>query len=561
MTTEEIFILWGQARSLLSQRDETNNPMAEAYLDYLIPVSMDDSNFIFATRLSVAKQWIETHYLTYIKESLFSLLEYPREITFIVKEDTPANFSQSFPNYIPSNISSLAISSVEKKNSSQPSLSSEPLISQIAPPQSSFSEINEFQTSSNINTNIASGLNVSGVNNQSFLKDSASSFVNINTPEHTAISHFKENSPSFIADQNQTSIQTSTPSPSQKTFDSFVVGDSNNFAFGASQGVAEMPGLRFNPLFIYGRSGLGKTHLLLAIKEFINRYHPNKKTIYAPTSMFVDDFTSAMASVAKDLSEFRQKYYTCDVLLLDDVQILEGKESTTNALFDIFNIFIDRQKQIVLSADRAPNELALDERYTSRFGQGLTAGIQPPSHEMKMAIFANFKKYYCSLLGKGDITIPQDVTNHIISLSGSNIRELEGAAQSICFAISSRKDNNQIADITIEDAEHIVGKVFFRGENKSISIKAIQLEVEQHFNVSHSDLIGSRRSHNITYPRQVAMYLARRLTNKSYPEIVKYFGNKHHTTAVYAYNNVEREYMLDNEKKLEIERLAERIMQ
>jgi chromosomal replication initiator protein len=268
-----------------------------------------------------------------------------------------------------------------------------------------------------------------------------------------------------------------------------------------------------------------------------------------------------MASLTKDLTDFRHKYYSCDVLLLDDVQILEGKESTTNALFDIFNIFIDQQKQIVLSADRAPNELALDERFTSRFAQGLTAGIQPPSFEMKMAIFNNFENYYCSLIGKSDIFIPQEVANHIIDLSGSNIRELEGAAQSICFAISSRKDSNQPANISIEEAEQIVGKVFLRGESKQVNIRNIQQEVEQHFNISHSDMIGPLRSKNITYPRQVAIYLARRLTRKSYPEIAKLFGNKDHSTAIYACNNVERKYMKDVEKKMEIERLAERIMQ
>jgi chromosomal replication initiator protein len=243
------------------------------------------------------------------------------------------------------------------------------------------------------------------------------------------------------------------------------------------------------------------------------------------------------------------------------VQILEGKESTTNALFDIFNIFIDQQKQIVLSADRAPNELALDERFTSRFAQGLTAGIQPPSFEMKMAIFNNFEKYYCALIGKADINIPQEVTHHIIGLSGSNIRELEGAAQSICFAISNRKDSNLSSNITVEEAEQIVGKVFLRGENKKIDIKTIQQEVEQHFNISHTDMIGSQRSKNITYPRQVAMYLSRRLTSKSFPEIGKLFGNKDHSTAIYAFNNVEDKYMKDAEKKMEIERLAERIMQ
>ena len=479
--------LWERVCVDLANRQETNNPMAGAYLSYLVPQDLDDTMLTVATRLTFAKQWIESRYLSFIDEAIVRTLGSKRRIQIIVSND-----------------------------------------SQTIPPQKQSVD--------------------------SFAADSFAAAISTAMPSVTAALSTPMDTP--IEQEKQLEHN----EHGKKTFETYVVGASNDFAFSAAQGVAEMPGLRFNPLFIYGRSGLGKTHLLLAIKEYINRYHTGRKVVFAQTSEFVNDFTSAMASINKDLTDFRIKYHMCEVLLLDDVQYLEGKESTTNALFDIFNLFIAHRKQIVLSADRAPNELNLDERFASRFAQGLTAGIQPPSFEMKMAIFNNLVKYYCRQFGVENIIIPQEVADHIIELSSSNIRELEGATSTVVGYITHQRNGHRRSDITVEEAEQIVGKVFLHNGTKQIDVRSIQKEVEAYFNITHADMIGARRSKNISYPRQVAMYLSRRLTTKSFPEIGKLFGGKDHTSVLYAYRNIEQKVMEDINRKIEIERLAEMIM-
>ena len=482
--------LWELVCADLTNQQETNNPMAEAYLSYLVPQNLDDTTLTVATRLTFAKQWVESRYLPFINEAVMRALGSTRRIHIVISDNV-----------------------------------------QVPPPQKQTVD--------------------------SFAVDSFAETASVAMPSVTAALSAPIAPIGTTTEHKQ---QLDRAEHNKKTFETFVVGASNDFAFSAAQGVAEMPGLRFNPLFIYGRSGLGKTHLLLAIKEYINRYHANRRVVFAQTSEFVNDFTSAMASINKDLTDFRIKYHLCDVLLLDDVQYLEGKESTTNALFDIFNFFIAQRKQIVLSADRAPNELNLDERFASRFAQGLTAGIQPPSFEMKMAIFNNLVKYYCRQFGVANITIPQEVADHIIGLSSSNIRELEGATSTIVGYITHQKNGHRSSDITVEEAEQIVGKVFLHNGTKQIDVRSIQKEVETYFNISHADMVGTRRSKNISYPRQVAMYLSRRLTTKSFPEIAKLFGGKDHTSVLYAYRNIEQKIMEDINKKIEIERLAEMII-
>jgi chromosomal replication initiator protein len=339
-----------------------------------------------------------------------------------------------------------------------------------------------------------------------------------------------------------------------RTFDSFVVGDSNKFAFGAARAVAENPGFNYNPLFIYGKSGLGKTHLLLAIKDYVSRNHPGLKVTYAQTIDFVNDFTSSLHT--RDWSDFSKKYRSSDMLLLDDIQILEGKKETTNEIFNIFNRLKDQNKHVVLSADRAPRDIDLDERYVSRFASGITTDIQPPDFETKFVIFKNYIDYSCRKFHKEDIYIPENIITRIIELSSSNIRELEGAATSL-IAYMTLERQNKYQSLTIEEAERTVEKVFLRNETKRIDVSTIQYEVEKYFGVSHADLIGPQRSQNITYPRQVAMYLSRSLTSDSFPDIGKAFGGKDHTSVMYAVNNIEKKRQADRTVFHEIEKLTE----
>ena len=506
----EAHALWEQVRTDLASRRETNSLVAQAFLEYLIPQDLDETTFVVKTPLVAAKQQIENRYLPFIDDAIMQALGTSRRIHIIISGEEAATMAQiGISSQTP--VFTQAVS-VSPHFSPQP----DPL---IIPPEPSQLPIDSILSQGQIPTGPLVSVSTTG------------------------------SMPAIYQSSHNT-----------KTFETYVVGASNDFAKSAAQGVAETPGLRFNPLFIYGRSGLGKTHLLLAIKDYINRYHPERKVVFAQTSEFVNDFTSAMASINKDLTDFRIKYYMCDVLLLDDVQYLEGKESTTNALFDIFNLFIAQNKQIVLSADRAPNEINLDNRFTSRFASGVTAGIQPPDFEMKMAIFNNLIKYYCYQFRIDTITIPQEVADHIIGLSSSNIRELEGATSSLVSFIS-QKDNYLSSDhITIEEAEHIVGKVFLQNDMKEVDVRAIQKEVEVYFNISHADMVGPCRSKNISYPRHVAMYLSRRLTSKSYPEIARMFGGKDHTSVLYACQKIEEKTTKDRSKKKEIEHLAQLIM-
>lgn len=339
-----------------------------------------------------------------------------------------------------------------------------------------------------------------------------------------------------------------------RTFDSFVVADSNKLAYSAAMAVAENPGELYNPLFIYGKSGLGKTHLLLAIKDYVNHNHPYMKVAYTQTSDFIEDYTTAIRE--KDWGDFAYKYRSNDMLLLDDVQNLEGKEQISNEVFNIFNRLTQQRKHVILSADRAPRDIDLDERFASRFASGITTDIQPPSFETKLAIFKNYIDYSRKKFNKEDIHIPEDVYTRIIELSSSNIRELEGAATSLIAYMTLERQNPYQA-LTVDEAERTVEKVFLRSNVKKIDIITIQRETEKYFSISHADLIGSQRSQNITYPRQVAMYLSRTLTGESYPDIAKAFGGKNHTSVMYAVNNIESKRQENKDIFSEIERLVD----
>ncbi|MGI6220881.1 MAG: chromosomal replication initiator protein DnaA [Coriobacteriales bacterium] len=404
--------------------------------------------------------------------------------------------------------------------------------------------------------------------------DRASEQASDNTkphPEETAQSKRQDNQrgslsaeePSnefFQTFHNQTeSIESSTPSQKPdsgtKTFDSFVVADTNSYAYGAAYSVAENPGEINNPLFIYGRSGLGKTHLLLAIKDYVNKNYPEKKVTYSPTTTLVEDYVEALG--ADDWSSFTMKYKTADMLLLDDVQFLEGKEETTNEFFKIFNLMIQNKKQIVLSADRAPKDINLDERLRSRFANGVTADIQAPLFETKLKIFKNHIEDLKRKQNQPDLEIPNEVINRVVELSNSNIRNLEGAAASLVVYISFSRSGKE-GPITVEEAEEIVSKIFFTNMAEKITISDIQRFVELYYNVTHGELLGSQRPRHISNARQVGMYLSRVLTQASYPEIGKAF-KKDHSSVVHAYKNIESKRQADRDFFNEIERMSDLI--
>lgn len=321
---------------------------------------------------------------------------------------------------------------------------------------------------------------------------------------------------------------------SKCTFDTFVVGKSNEFARGAALAVAELPGAAYNPLFIYGNSGLGKTHLLVAIANYAMQNFPRMATRYVSANKFLNDYVEA--TQRNQWGTFNSKYHQVDILLVDDVQYLEGKDETINQLFNIFNEMTNRNKQIVLSADRAPKDIDMDDRMRSRFISGLLADIKPPDYETRLAILKNYLSrvnQHTSFYGN----IPDEVLFYLADVATSNIREMEGSITRLVSNMTLlRKDS-----ISVEEAQELLQDFFPTIKDKQIDIALIQSEVERFFNITHDDMISSKRSKGITNPRHIAIYLSRYMTEESLEAIGKKFGGRDHTTVMHSVNKIERD--------------------
>lgn len=309
------------------------------------------------------------------------------------------------------------------------------------------------------------------------------------------------------------------------TFDSFVIGNSNRFAHAASLAVAEAPAKAYNPLFIYGGVGLGKTHLMHAIGHYVLQNNSNAKVVYVSSEKFTNELINAIRDDRNE--EFRNKYRNVDILLIDDVQFIAGKERTQEEFFHTFNELHDANKQIILSSDRPPKEIpTLEDRLRSRFEWGLIADIQAPDFETRMAI----------LKKKADVeklNVANEVMVYIATKIKSNIRELEGALIRI-VAYSSLTNR----PITVELASEALKDIISNKQNKNITIDVIQDVVAGYFNLRIEDLKSQRRTRNVAYPRQIAMYLSRKLTDMSLPKIGEEFGGRDHTTVIHAYEKI-----------------------
>ena len=309
------------------------------------------------------------------------------------------------------------------------------------------------------------------------------------------------------------------------TFDNFVVGPSNRFACAASLAVAESPAKAYNPLFIYGQVGLGKTHLIQSITHKIRQLHPQLQIRYMSSEQFTNELIDAIRTRSTD--KFRKKYRTIDVLLIDDIQFIAGKESTQEEFFHTFNNLHNNHKQIIITSDRSPKEIAkLEERLISRFAWGLITDIQPPDFETRVAILR--KK-----VETDRYKIPEDVIYFIAEEIQTNIRELEGALIRVS-AYSQIEDQ----PITLETAKMVL-KDMVQETSKTINIEAILKNVADYYRVSVEDLKTRKRHKNIVLPRQVAMFLSRQMTAHSLPEIGASFGGKDHTTVLHACKKIE----------------------
>lgn len=332
------------------------------------------------------------------------------------------------------------------------------------------------------------------------------------------------------------------------TFDSFVIGNSNRFAHAASLAVAESPAKAYNPLFIYGGVGLGKTHLMHAIGHYVLQNNGNAKVVYVSSEKFTNELINAIKDDKNE--EFRTKYRSVDILLIDDIQFIAGKERTQEEFFHTFNALHDANKQIILSSDRPPKEIpTLEDRLRSRFEWGLIADIQAPDFETRMAI----------LKKKADVeklNVPNEVMVYIATKIKSNIRELEGALIRI-VAYSSLTNR----DITVDLATEALKDIISNKQNKNITIDLIQDVVATYFNLRVDDLKSQRRTRNVAYPRQIAMYLSRKLTDMSLPKIGEEFGGRDHTTVIHAYEKISESLNKDESLQHTINDITKKITQ
>lgn len=333
-------------------------------------------------------------------------------------------------------------------------------------------------------------------------------------------------------------------------FDTFVVGNNNKFAHSASLAVAESPGEAYNPLYLYGGAGLGKTHLMHSIGHFILEQSPNTKVLYVTSEAFTNEVIESIRSGnSAAMTKLREKYRTVDVLMIDDVQFIIGKESTQEEFFHTFNVLHSAGKQIILSSDKPPKEMeTLEERFRSRFEWGLIADIQPPDYETRMAILRKNAENY-------DKKIDDHIFQYIATNIKSNIRELEGAFNRV---IAKSKIINT-SEITIELAEDALKDIVYPDKNKEVTPNLIIEIVAEHFGVNAEDITSKKRNSEFVLPRQVVMYLLRNMFDISLSNVGKLLGKKDHTTIIHGIKKIEEELPVNEELKNNIDIIKKKI--
>ncbi|MCM3398067.1 chromosomal replication initiator protein DnaA [Oceanobacillus profundus] len=350
-----------------------------------------------------------------------------------------------------------------------------------------------------------------------------------------------------VTNQKAESITNDMPKSmlnSKYTFDTFVIGAGNRFAHAASLAVAEAPAKAYNPLFIYGGVGLGKTHLMHAIGHYVREHNPKAKVVYLTSEKFTNEFINAIMD--NKSNSFRNKYRNIDVLLIDDIQFIAGKESTQEEFFHTFNALHEESKQIIISSDRPPKEIpTLEDRLRSRFEWGLITDITPPDLETRIAILTKKAK------AEG-LDIPNEVMLYIANQINTNIRELEGALIRV-VAYSSLVNQDIDASLAADALKDIIPS----SKPKVITIEGIQEIIAERYNIRIEDFAAKKRTKSIAFPRQIAMYLSRELTDFSLPKIGEEFGGRDHTTVIHAHEKISKLLEEDSDLNRDIEDIKE----
>lgn len=352
-----------------------------------------------------------------------------------------------------------------------------------------------------------------------------------------------------VNEQQLPPVETATSSEqfnTNNTFETFVIGPGNRFPHAASLAVAESPANAYNPLFIYGGVGLGKTHLMHAIGHYVLENNPNARVLYTSSEKFTNEFIQSIRN--NDTESFREKYRNIDILLIDDIQFIQKKEQTQEEFFHTFNDLHQNKKQIVISSDRPPKEIStLEERLKSRFQWGLIVDITPPDFETRMAILQKKTE-------EENLDIPIEALTYIANQIQTNIRELEGALTRV-LAYSKLQGKPITTELTADALKDIIQVT----KSKKITIQDIQKVVGEYYSVRIEDFVAKKRTKSIAYPRQIAMYLSRELTDFSLPKIGEEFGGRDHTTVIHAYDKIKKDIENDPTLKQEIEELEKNI--
>jgi len=498
MDQSEAVLVWNQVRGMLNQYDETNTTRATTMLEYLVPKSLDSHEMVFTSKLSMAKQRIESSYLPFINNAIQKILGSPRDVVIVVQEETEQL--------------------------------SDPLVSVVAPADVAPTAEDAFQMFA-----------------PAYAAPTVSSGVSIVQPQQMDTPYTLAKQAPFgqvgqVTQVGQVAQAVAQPaaqpapfsSPGTHTFDNFVVGDSNDFAYSAASAVAELPGKRFNPFFIYGASGLGKTHLLHAIRNELARTKPQMKILYIGGEQFTNELIAAIASGSTEA--FHDKYRSVDVLLVDDVQFIGGKEATQEEFFHTFNALHNHQKQIVLTSDRPPKEIkSLEERLRTRFEWGLLADVQPPDVETRISIL--FRK--AEVLG---LELPVEVADFIANMIKSDVRQLEGVIKKLnaYYQMDGIVPSIGMAQNTIRD-------IMAEQQPIPVTVEKILGEVARTFSVSPEDIRSTKQHAAVSAPRQIAMYILREVTGMTMEKIGQEFGGRNHATVVYAISKVEKQ--LENDTR------------
>ena len=521
MDSNEINLRWSNVRDRVKEYENIDTSQVNAFFSRLHPQVMSDDYLMLTADTEFVKKWIELHYIDTIKKALFDLYDTPFKVDIATdlsaaekkqpegKEfrDSPEKAEEASESYRPKNLKQTPTEYGER-----PSFSPSP-----------------------------SSIHHRGVELYDDEEDDLKSIL-----DNKGI--FKSTTSSEYACDNGP--------VSNLTFENFVIGDSNRMAYSMAVAVAETPGkAALNPLFIYGKSGLGKTHLLRAIQNYVRETMPRLSVIYVDSAELLSDYMEASAAHDKEKSSyknFKTRYEEADVLLIDDVQYLQGKKQTLDIVFQIFNKMTSRGKQVVLSADRAPKNIDIDERYQTRFNSGGTFDIQPPEIETKLGIVKSFIEEYRENEGNPRFSVSEDIQIYIAENSSSNIRELKSAVTKVIYQMTFF---NQ-PDLTLDDVRKLLENHFSGGSSKRLTIADIQKEIENFFKVSHADLVGKKRTRNIIYARQIAIYLSRQMLDLPFNDIGKKF-NRDHSTVMYSVTNVEEKMKESRELCEEIETLKQ----